>query len=423
MRFLLAGSIGLALFTATLLAIVLAIATRRAVKGLIQRTRELERESKLRHDAEETLRQSQKMEAVGQLTGGIAHDFNNLLTIIIGNLDTMKRLIAEMAGGASVTLSKPLEAALKGAWGAAQLTHRLLAFSRRQALESARLDLNRLVSGMLDMLKRTLGSQIEVEAVLGGGLWPTLADANQLENVLLNLSLNAKDAMPNGGSLTIETANTYLDEAYARRFGDVESGNTSFCASSTPARASHPTCSIGLQAFLHHEGGGRRLGSRPRHGAWLRQAVRRSCPHLQRRGARNDGEDLPAASGAGGCRQCRSRGQFARRRGAAPRAEASETILLLVEDNEGVRVYAKGVLEEFGYRVLEAADAKQALGIVAGRPRIDVLFTDVVLPGLTGRVLAQQIKEIYPELPVLFTTGYTRNAIVHQGRLDPTCIF
>jgi len=243
-RFLLAGSIGLALFTATLLAIVLAIATRRAVKGLIQRTRELERESKLRHDAEETLRQCQKMEAVGQLTGGIAHDFNNLLTIIIGNLDTMKRLIAEMAGGASETLSKPLEAALKGARGAAQLTHRLLAFSRRQALEPARLDLNRLVSGMLDMLKRTLGSQIEVEAVLGGGLWPTLADANQLENVLLNLSLNAKDAMPNGGSLTIETANTYLDEAYARRFGDVASGNTSFCASPTPARASHPTCSI-----------------------------------------------------------------------------------------------------------------------------------------------------------------------------------
>ena len=272
---------------------------------------------------------------------------------------------------------------------------------------------------MLDMLRRTLGSRIQVEAVLGGGLWPTLADANQLENALLNLSLNAKDAMPNGGSLTIETANTYLDEAYARRFGDVVSGQyVVMCVTDTgtgispdvldrvfePFFTTKPAgegTGLGLamvHGFVKQSGGHIRVYSEEGHGT----TVKIYLPRLLQADPVNA---VPAGNSHG-------------EEPPIPRAEASETILL-VEDNEGVRVYAKGVLEEFGYHVLEAADAKQALGIVAGRPRIDVLFTDVVLPGLTGRELAEKTKEIYPNLPVLFTTGYTRNAIVHQGRLDP----
>jgi CHASE3 domain sensor protein len=217
LRYVLAALIGLALFTATILASILAVSTRRALKGLLALTAELDAESKLRQDAESTLRQAQKVEAVGQLTGGIAHDFNNLLTIIIGNLDTMKRQIANAANPGNVAelvgkLGKPLDSALQGAKSAAQLTHRLLAFSRRQALEPNRLEVDRLVSGMLDILRRSLGAEISIETILGAGVWPTFADAHQLENAFLNLALNAKDAMPNGGCLTIETANTYLDE-------------------------------------------------------------------------------------------------------------------------------------------------------------------------------------------------------------------
>jgi signal transduction histidine kinase len=234
LRYVLAALIGLALLTATILASILAVSTRKALKGLLELTSELDTESKLRQDAESTLRHAYKMEAVGQLTGGIAHDFNNLLTIIIGNLDTMKRQIADAANPGNVTelagkLAKPLDSALQGAKSAAQLTHRLLAFSRRQALEPARLDLNRLVSGMLDILRRSLGAEISIETILGAGVWPAFADTHQLENALLNLALNAKDAMPNGGCLTIETANTYLDEARAGLATSMP-GNMWFCA-------------------------------------------------------------------------------------------------------------------------------------------------------------------------------------------------
>jgi CHASE3 domain sensor protein len=229
LRLGLSALIGLALFAAIVLAVILAVSTRHALRGLVERTAELQAESARRHEAEETLRQVQKMEAVGQLTGGIAHDFNNLLTIIIGNLDTMKRQLAkadapDRRADLPAKLTKPLEGALRGANSAAQLTHRLLAFSRRQALEPARLDLNRLISDMLDMLRRSIGERISVETVLSAGLWPSFADPHQLENVVLNLALNARAAMPNGGCLTIETANTFLDQNYARQFGDVEEG-------------------------------------------------------------------------------------------------------------------------------------------------------------------------------------------------------
>jgi signal transduction histidine kinase len=414
---LLAG-IAMALLAATLLAAVLAISTRRAIRGLLELTAELDKESKLRQEAESTLRQAQKMEAVGQLTGGIAHDFNNILTIIIGNLDTMKRHMADMAKEVSSKLIKPLEAALLASTRATQLTHRLLAFSRRQALDPVRLDLNKLVSSLLDMLRRSLGSQIEIESVLGAGLWPTLADTNQMENALLNLALNAKDAMPNGGCLTIETANTYLDAAYVSRFGDVEAGQyVVLCVTDTgtgiakdildrvfePFFTTKPAgegSGLGLamvHGFVKQSGGHMRIYSEEGHGT----TVKIYLPRLTK------AEEVSAAP-AGKIVDV----------SPTPRAREGETILI-VEDNEGVREYAKGALEELGYRVVEAGDADQALAVLDRPPRVDLLFTDVVLPGPdNGRVLATKARQKYPDLPVLYTTGYTRNAIVHQGRLD-----
>jgi signal transduction histidine kinase/CheY-like chemotaxis protein len=414
--------IGMALFAATLLAALLAIATRQAVSGLLDRTHELEEESKLRHEAESTLRQAVKMEAVGLLSGGVAHDFNNLLTIIIGNLDTMKRQLAKLADleparEIAGKLSKSLDAALRGAQSSAELTHRLLAFSRRQALEPARLDVNRLVAGMLEMLRRTLGSDISIETVLGAGLWPALADAHQLENVLLNLALNGKAAMPDGGCLTIETANTYLDDAYVRSFGDVKAGQyVVVCVTDTgsgiakdildrvfePFFTTKPPgegSGLGLamvHGFVKQSGGHVRIYSEEGHGT----TVKIYLPRLLQ------AEEVSAVPAARPIEDT-----------TVPRARQSETILV-VEDNGGVRDYAKIVLSELGYRVLEAGDANEALRLLAANS-VDLLFTDVVLPGpMTGRALADKASKMRPGLPILFTTGYTRNAIVHQGRLD-----
>ena len=419
----LAVLIGIALLTAMLLTGLLAVATRRAVRGLLDRTRELEEESKLRRDAEDSLRQVQKMEAVGQLSGGIAHDFNNLLTIIIGNLDTMKRQLTKAADPAELAkladkLTKSLESALRGARSAAQLTQRLLAFSRRQALEPSRIDINKLVSGMLDMLRRSLGEQISIETVFGAGVWPTFADPHQLENVLLNLTLNARAAMPEGGCLTIETANSYLDQAYARRFGDVEAGQyVVLCVTDTGTGIPDEILDRVFEPFFTTKptGEGSGLGLAMAHGF-----VKQSGGHVRIYSEEGEGttvkiylprmiqaEEVAAPSGK------------PERVAPAPRAEPHETILL-VEDNEGVRDYARNVLSDLGYRVYDAVDAEEALRLIGNKPPIDLLFTDVVLPGsLNGRDLAVRVRQRYPDLPVLYTTGYTRNAIVHQGRLDP----
>jgi signal transduction histidine kinase/ActR/RegA family two-component response regulator len=424
LRFGLSALIGLALLAAIVLAVILALSTRHALRGLVKRTAELEAESARRHEAEETLRQVQKMEAVGQLTGGIAHDFNNLLTIIIGNLDTMKRQLTKAATSTDISalsakLTKPLEGALRGAGNAAQLTHRLLAFSRRQALEPARLDLNRLIADILDMLRRSIGEQISIETVLSAGLWPSFADPHQLENVVLNLALNARGAMPNGGCLTIETANTFLDESYSRQFGDVEEGqyvvlSVTDTGTGIPKdildRVFEPfftTKAVGegsglglpmVHGFVKQSGGHIRIYSEEGHGTTVKV-------YLPRLTQADEVHAAPAAKVPDVA--------------PVPKAEPNETILV-VEDNEGVRDYARRVLDELGYRVIEASDARQALTLLANTPDIDLLFTDVVLPGaVTGRVLADKVRAMNPALPVLFTTGYTRNAIVHQGRLDP----
>ena len=422
-RLLLAGLVGFALLLATVLAAILAFSSQQALVSLVQRTSELEEESLRRQDAEDSLRQVQKMEAVGQLSGGIAHDFNNLLTIIMGNLDTLKRRIAEAkkdknSKATIAKLEKPVDAAMYGARSAAQLTQRLLAFSRRQALDPVRVDMNRLVTDMTDLLKRSLGEQINVETVLGAGLWPAFIDPNQLENALLNLALNARAAMPDGGCLTIETANTYLDDAYARRFGDIEPGQyVVLCVTDTgtgiPAnvidhvfepffstKAAGEGSGLGLSmvhGFVKQSGGHVRIYSEESHGTTVKL-------YLPRMTTAEEQNAAPAGKAEGVS--------------SPPRAEPQETILL-VEDNDGVREYAATVLHGLGYAVLEASDTVSAIELLANKPPIDLLFTDVVLPGgLNGRTLADEVRRKYPDLPVLFTTGYTRNAIVHQGRLD-----
>ena len=422
-RYLLAGLIGLALLLAVLLAGTLAGSYLGAMSGLLARTKELEAESKLRQEAEDTLRQAQKMEAVGQLTGGIAHDFNNLLTIILGNLDTMRRQIAAANPGdlqaLTSKLSKPLDAAIQGAHRAAQLTQRLLAFARRQPLEPVRIDMNRLIADMLDLLRRTLGEKISIETVFAAGLWPVHADPHQLENVLLNLALNAKDAMPDGGCLTIETANTYLDDAYVRRFGDVAAGQYAvLCVTDTGQGITEEVLGQVFEPFFttkpHGEGSG--LGLAMVHGF-----VKQSGGHVRIYSEKGEGTTVKIylrrmvqAEEVRAVPAGKAKSDFA----SMPHARPDE-VIMLVEDNDGVRGYAKDVLEGLGYWVLEAPSAEEALSVVSEKPRIDLLLTDVVLPATSGPELADRIRELYPLVPVLYTTGYTRNAIVHQDRLDP----
>ena len=416
--------IGLSLAVAAALSLILEGSTRHFVQNLRARTNELEAEVKRRRETEATLQQAQKIEAIGQLTGGIAHDFNNLLTIIIGNLDTLKRHLAraspeQTAADIAATLQRQIDMALQAARNAAKLTHRLLAFARRQPLEPSRTDCNRLISDMSELLRRTLGETIDLETVLGGGLWPTFADPNQLENALLNLAVNAQHAMPNGGHLTIETANAYLDEAYTGRFGDLTPGQyvqlsvTDTGTGIAPeimervfepfftTKAPEAGSGLGLamvHGFVKQSGGHIRIYSEVGHGT----TVKIYLPRLRE-------TDGIAATPGGAPAAAEPVG----------RADPGETVLV-VEDNDGVREYARSALEELGYAVREAASANEALAVLESGARVDLVFTDVVLPGgVSGRQLSERIRTQRPNLPVLFTTGYTRNAIVHHGRLDP----
>jgi signal transduction histidine kinase len=287
---------------------------------------------------------------VGQLTGGIAHDFNNLLTIILGNLDTLRRQIAAAVNPGDLQpligkMTKPLDAAMQGAKSAAQLTQRLLAFSRRQALEPSRIDMNRLIVGMLDLLRRTLGEEINIETVLAAGLWPVHADAHQLENVLLNLALNGKDAMPERGCLTIETANSYLDDAYVRRFGDVAAGQYAvLCVTDTGTGIPQEIIDNVFEPFFttkpHGEGSGLRL-------AMVHGFVKQSGGHVRIYSEESQGTTvkvyLPRLAQAEEVRAIPA-GKPSDDFSPMPRSRPNE-VILLVEDSDGVRSYAKDVLE------------------------------------------------------------------------------
>ena len=366
-------------------------------------------EAERRKSAEEALRQAQKMEAVGQLTGGIAHDFNNLLTVVVGNLDFAGRALERSN---IPKAHRNIEAALQGAQRAASLTHRLLAFSRRQPLQPQVVSLNTVVAGMSDLFRRTLGESIQVETVLAGGLWNTKADPNQLESALLNLVINARDAMPQGGRLTIETSNCFLDEAYAAANSEVDAGQYVLVAVSDTGTGMTPdvlervfepfftTKDIGqgtglglsmIYGFVKQSGGHVKIYSEPGMGTTVKIYLARTWEHAV--------SDAPAPA-------------------QTPLAEEEEAILV-VEDDPNVRAYSCETLASLGYKVLEAPDAPSALALIESHPEIRLLFTDVGLPGLNGRQLADEAHRRRPGLPVLFTSGYTRNAIVHNGTLDP----
>jgi len=363
-----------------------------------------------REEAESALRQAQKMEAVGQLTGGIAHDFNNLLQIITGNLEVLQRRLPDDEG----RLKRAADNAMTGAARAATLTHRLLAFSRRQPLAPKPLDLNALVAGMAEMLTGTLGDNITLEALPGAGLWKVEADFNQLESAILNLAVNARDSMPDGGGLRIETSNAYVDLGHPAENAEVNAGQYVMISVSdsgigmdeaTAARAFEPfftTKEVGkgtglglsmVYGFVRQSGGHVRIQSRPGEGTTVRIFLPRFV---------GDDNDEPAVDEE-----------------AASRVARSETILV-VEDDDVIRLYSVECLRELGYRVIEAGDAQSALRLVERRGGdIDLLFSDIVLPGgINGEELSHRVRALWPDLKVLFTTGFARDAVMRDGRLD-----
>jgi signal transduction histidine kinase len=369
----------------------------------------LRSEMEKRAKAEEALRHAQKMEAIGQLTGGVAHDFNNLLQVILGNLDVLRRRTLESQS----ELRRPVEAAIRGADRAAKLTQNLLAFARRQPLAPKPIDVNRLIAGMSDFLRQTLGETIRIQSVLGAGLWAVAADANQLETALLNLAVNSRHAMGEGDRFVIETSNTRLEANPAEE--EVGAGDYVLIAvtdtgigmsADVASRAFDPFFTtketgkgsgLGLSqvyGFLRQSGGHATIESALGHGT----TVKLYLPRLM--------EAEPIGDSAVETR-------------AAPHARSDE-LILVVEDNEDVRDGTVGMLRELGYRVVAAEDGTEALRLLDGESGVRLLFTDVGLPGaMNGRQLADAAKRIRPQLLVLFTTGYARDALMHDGRLDP----
>ena len=371
----------------------------------MRRTQEFYSEAERRELAEQSLRQSQKMEAVGQLTGGVAHDFNNLLTIIIGNLGIAKRGVVEARA------ERALDNALTGAQRAAQLTQRLLAFSRRQPLDPRAIDANKLIHGMSDLLTRSLGETVQLETIGGAGVWNIEVDTSEMESALLNLALNARDAMPNGGKLTIETSNAYLDEEYCRRFDGLAPGqyvlisvtdNGTGMPAETVDKAFEPFFTtkdtgkgtgLGLSqvyGFMKQSNGHVKIYSEVGSGTTIKLYFLRH----------DGGHTVAPPEDVAGSNQGRG-----------------ETILI-VEDDDGVRQYASEILRDLNYQILEARDSETALRLLDADKKFDLLLTDVVLPGKNGRELATEIEKRRPGVKVIFMTGYSRNAIVHHGRLD-----
>jgi CheY-like chemotaxis protein len=343
----------------------------------------------------------------------VAHDFNNLLTIIIGNLETLHRNLSWPDVEQS-RLKRSAESAMRGARRAETLTQRLLAFSRQQPLDPKPIDMGRLVSGMSDLLRRTLGEQITVETVLGGGLWFGLADPNQLELAILNLAVNARDAMPDGGKLTLETSNVHLDEKYASTQSEVLPGQYVMLAITDNGCGMPPD--VKAKAFdpfftTKDVGHGTGLGLSQVYGF-----VKQSRGHVNIYSEVGEGTTikiyLPRVRSVATLEQEEIEQAVA---GGSLR----ETILV-VEDDADVRSYGCDTLRELGYSVVESENGQAALQTLAAHPQICLLFTDVGLPGgMNGRQLAEAARKSRPDLKVLFTTGYARNAIVHDGRLDP----
>jgi PAS domain S-box-containing protein len=358
--------------------------------------------------AQEALRQAQKMEAIGQLTGGIAHDFNNLLTGILGSLDLVRRRVeAEKFAD----IARFMDAASNSAKSAAALTHRLLAFARRQSLDSRPNDLNRLVTSMEDLLKRTLGERIELQCVLADDLWTALTDANQVESALLNLAINARDAMPNGGRLTIETVNVQLDKAYSSLHEDIQPGDyVAVSVSDTGVGMSPDVLAKAVDPFFTTKppGEGTGLGLSGIYGF-----AKQSCGHLRIYSEVGHGTTvklylpraLQNAVDLAGVSKTPPRGQ-------------GETILV-VEDDITVRLVISDSLKDLGYKIFAASDARDAISLLRTSQRVDLLISDVVLPHVNGRKLAETARGLRAHLKVLFVSGYAEHATVRGDFLNP----
>jgi PAS domain S-box-containing protein len=359
---------------------------------------------------EEMLRQSQKMEAVGQLTGGLAHDFNNLLAGISGSLELISM---RMAQGRTAEVEKYVTAARGAAGRAAALTHRLLAFSRRQTLAPKATDVKQLVSSMEDLIARTIGPQIELETVNAAGLWPSMIDPSQLENAILNLCINARDAMPDGGKITIETGNRWLDRRTARERGLEPGQYISLCVSDTGTGMSREvqekafdpfftTKPIGvgtglglsmIYGFARQSGGAVSIYSEPGQGSMV-------CIYLPRHWGEAESAEQPEEPAQ------------------TPRGDG-ETVLV-IDDEPTVRMLISEVLADLGYAAIEAEDGAAGLHVLGSGARVDLLVTDVGLPGgLNGRQVADAARAARPDLKVLFITGYAENAVLSHGHLDP----
>jgi PAS domain S-box-containing protein len=381
--------------------------------GFAKVTRDITERAEAQRILRETQHQlaaAQKMEAVGQLSGGIAHDFNNLLMIVLGNLETAQR---HAKSEANPNIQRAIASAMRGAQRASALTSRLLAFSRRQPLDPKPLDVNKFLAGAADFLQRSLGETIEVQAVGAAGLWQIEADPNQLEAALVNLAINARDAMPGGGKVTIEGTNVFADEEYCRLNPELSPGQyVLICVSDTgtgmpPDVLSHAfepfftTKEIGhgtglglsqVYGFVKQSGGHIKIYSEVGQGTTVKI-------YLPRYTSRFEEEEEAQAEIVG-------------------KGEKGE-VILIVEDDKDLRAYVAEVLRGLGYSVLVAPHANAALSILQqSSTRIDLLLTDVVMPGMNGRELGRRAQEIRPSLRVLYMTGYSRNAVVHHGRLE-----
>jgi PAS domain S-box-containing protein len=361
-----------------------------------------------RNIAEEQLRQAQKMEAIGQLTGGIAHDFNNLLAIIQGNIELVQDRVKD-----DPKLAEMIDYALRASERGASLTKRLLAYSRQQPLAPKPVDIAVLIAGMTDLLRRALGETIEVRSHMAPGLWPTRIDPNELEHAMLNLAVNARDAMPNGGTLSIEAENTHLDAAYAEHNLEVKPGPYVMIAITDsgsgmpkevidhvfePFFTTKPVgqgSGLGLSmvyGFVKQSGGHIKLYSESGHGTTIKLYLPRIAEHREAEPEVHD---------------------------AAIAADPKNEVVLVVEDDPDVRKLVLGMVDSLGYRTISAIDGPSALEALERVGKVDLLFTDVVLPrGMNGAVLAKAAQERQAGLRVLYMSGYTRNAILHNGALD-----
>jgi signal transduction histidine kinase/ActR/RegA family two-component response regulator len=374
--------------------------------------RRLNVEMDRREAAEGALRQAQRLDAIGHLTGGIAHDFNNLLTVIIGNLEAAQRQTAAISDAAKDRLGVTIGRAMQGAQRAATLTRRLLAFSRQQPLNPKSLDLNKLLLGLPDLLRGGLTESLAIEVVGAAGLWPVEADATELETAILNLAVNARDAMPDGGKLTIEANNTYLDEDYCQKYPDVRPGQyVQISVSDTGSGMSAEVRNRAFEPFFTTKdaGQGTGLGLSQVYGF-----VKQSGGHVNIYSELGEGTSVKI---------------YLPRRSSnvfddevlAPQSivNSSNECVLLVEDDEDVRDYLTQTLRESGFKVIAAANGEEALAAMdAHEDKIDLLLTDVMMPGMNGRKVAEAGTVKRPGMKVLFMTGYSRNAIVHHGRLD-----